>query len=253
MARKESIRWDETEKDALAQQIALLRISDVDSTLTGLLNKAQDVLPLHRRRGKLASFKLVPGLDTQVKRHLDTLLNKPVRTEIQYVKTDADEAVKAATLGQLIDETITRISRSITQQLTEVLTTAINARHVKPQETVIEHSEVEKAKGPVVAVVGMYLPNFRALENRLKTKLSDVRLRFVDTSKSQVAFPMSTDFVVCVGNKLPHNWYDAARSKFGDKCLHVEGRVQQAEKAILAYMSNGGKVHYRRDVVGDMQ
>lgn len=251
MSRKESVRWDEKEKDSLAQHVAVLRMTDVDATLTALLNKAQSILPEHRRRN-VPSHKCVVGFDVAVRRYVDALVNKPVRSEIQYVKTEPEEAVKAASLGQLLDEMIKRVTDSLTQQLKTIVEAAAS-RQAKHEPVQSQQHDVEKAKGPVVAVIGMYLPNFRALENRLKTKQSDVRLRYIDTDKSQVVFPMSTDFVVCCGNKLPHTWYDAARNKFGDKCLHVPGRVQQAERAIVAYLSNGGKVHYHRDIIGDMQ
>lgn len=246
------IKWDQTEKEILAQNIALARLQNIDASLTMLLNEAQSALPEHRRRGKLATHKLVPGLDALVKKQIELLLNKSEKTTIEYVKIEPEEAVKIATIGQLVEAVFEKVTTSFAASLAKEV-----AKIQKPSQVSVmfeRPSEVEKAKGPVITIVGMYLANYRALENRIKKRFNDVmrpQLRYVDTDGSKPIFPQSTDYVVCVGNKMPHDWYDAARSKYGDRVQYVSGRVQQAEKAIVAMMENGGKVYHRRDVKGE--
>lgn len=67
-----------------------------------------------------------------------------------------------------------------------------------------------KTEQLVISIVGMYVPNFRAVCNSMKEK---VQLRYIDSDQSLKKFPLLTDYIICVGNKLSHAWYESAKTR----------------------------------------
>jgi hypothetical protein len=114
-----NIRWDEHEKDVLAQHVAIARLHDLDAPLTTLLNKAISILPEHRRRSKLATHKLVAGFDKMVRKHVDVLLNKTTNSAIKYVEKPLTEVLPTVSIGVLVEEIFNRMKTEFRTALRE--------------------------------------------------------------------------------------------------------------------------------------
>jgi hypothetical protein len=233
------IKWDRDEIKKLAEWCAKERVNDVNATLTDLLNRSQEVLSEDRRRPKLATHKNVPGFDRLVKDEIVKLVNQtPIKIEH---KLEPEEILNNLSIGGLVDVLVDKLFLKFSDAYS-------NGHTVEKVTSITEKYNVDtgitrkKISGPVVGVVGMYMPNFRALENRLKSE--NVRLKFFDGEKRPYKVP-SIEYVVCVPNKLPHTWQDFVRQEYGEHAYIVKGRVKEAEKVIRDIVKTGrSTLHY---------
>lgn len=233
------IKWDEEEKNRLAEFVARVRISDISSSLTEILNDAQiHVLPEGRRRPKLSSYRMVDGFDKLVKIHVDRLVSPVVYQEKDEKKPE--EVLTSLTVGALIDMIIDKFSAKLQNTHGHTSMERITERY--NISTGIHEQETKKITGPTIGVVGLYLANFRALENRLKSE--NVRLKYFDGEKNPYTVP-SIEYVVCVPNKLPHKWQSFVREQYGENAYIVKGRLRETEKVIKDIVRTGkSTLHY---------
>lgn len=233
------IRWDEDEKNILAECVAKDRLTNVDATLTQLLNDAQRVLPEGRRRGKISSHKMVKGFDRLVKEHIIRLTHIK-RMETPHSELEPEDVLGMLSVGDLVDVLLDRLVEKLqgvsVSKISEVVTQTREQYHIETG------TESQKKKGPTVGIVGMYLPNFRALENRVKNE--NVRLRYLDSEKPPTQIP-SVEYMICVPNRLPHTWQDFAKSRYKDRAYIVRGRVREAERVVRDIINTGkSTLHY---------
>jgi hypothetical protein len=98
------IKWNEDERKLLAEHVAKVRIKDITSSLTEILNEVQaTVLPEGRRRPKLATYKIVPGFDRLVKSEIEKLVSHPPTIQIEKPDPKPEEILSSMTVGGLMD------------------------------------------------------------------------------------------------------------------------------------------------------
>jgi hypothetical protein len=251
---KVKVFWTEEEVEAIAQQVALLRLDSnyLNCSLTPLVAAAQLVLPEGRRR-HIASFSQVASdFEERVAVHLKSLMNRPPEVKIvekevpkvEYVKTEPADAVREVTAGTLLDELLRRLTEQMgalvmAMQRPEEAKSFVRAK-LPPEEP--KEPEAVKPVGPTVLVLGLPHINFIALQNRLKPQ--GIRLRYVDAASGKnERIPSGANYVVVSANGkfvTSHKWTHSAIALYGrERVFTVPGRVKQAEDAILALVARG--------------
>lgn len=234
--KRAQVKWDDEEKNKLAEHVAKMRMTDIASSLTMLLNDAQShVLPEGRRRN-LATYKLIGGFEKLVKIHIERM-----STRIDTLPDEPEDVLSSMSIGNLVDVMLERLSIKL-QGGVRVTMDSVNVIPKKEELHIETGAPAKREKGVIIGVAGLYLANFRALENRLKDE--NVRLRYFDTDTKPMKVP-SVEYMVCVPNKLPHVWQDFARSTYKDKAYIVRGRLREAEKVVREIVTSGrSTLHY---------
>jgi hypothetical protein len=254
---KAKVFWNEEEIEALAQQVALLRLDPNYLTcgLTQLIAPAQQVLPEDRRRPSISSYVQVSkDFEERVAVHLRTLLNRPPEVKIverevpkvEYVKTEPAEAVREATAGTILDELLRRITDHVGTLIMATQRPDGAPAYARPSATATEpEARPLKPIGPTVITLGFSQNSFLALQNRLKDY--GVRLKWVDTGNGKVErVPSGANYVVVSpGHQMKsHKWTKSAIALYGrERVFTVPGRAKQAEDAILALVARGDIPH----------
>jgi hypothetical protein len=247
---KTKIFWTEEEIEALAQQVALLRLDPnyLSCGLTQLILPAQQVLPEDRRRTLSSYAQVSKDFEERVATHLRTLLNRPPEVKVverevpkvEYVKTEPTEAVREATAGTILDELLRRITEQVTTVVLAMQRPGAAPTYTRPKGSDPEARPL-KPVGPTVLTLGFSQTSFLALQNRLKDY--GVRLKWVDTGDGKVErVPSGANYVVVSpGHQMKsHKWTRSAVALYGrERVFTVPGRAKQAEDAILALVARG--------------
>jgi hypothetical protein len=250
---KVKIFWSEEEIEALAQQVALLRLDPnyLTGGLTQLVPPAQQVLPEERRRPSITSYAQVSkDFEKRVATHMRTLINRPPEVKvvekevpkIEYVKTEPAEAVREATAGTILDELLRRIPDHVSTLVLEPPRREAAPAYTRSKAPTQEpEARPLKSVGPTVLTLGFSQNSFLALQNRLKDY--GVRLKWVDTGNGKVErVPSGANYVVVSpGHQMKsHKWTKSAVALYGrERVFTVPGRTKQAEDAILALVARG--------------
>lgn len=195
------VTWDENELEALADEVAKLRIDLPQEGLTALVLKAQKTVFDPDRQRKILTYSQVgPEFMKLLKRSLQDKMGghvissaKAAEPIIEYLPADEDEVlIKCGTL-QMTQELTARFF-----QWVEGITTALLKPGTSVTQIVRETIQPDRKSEIVLArlgIAGLSAAHFRALQNRVGP-VAD--LRFVAQERPQA--PPSMQHVIVVGS-----------------------------------------------------
>lgn len=230
------IWWTADEAASLIEHVAKMRLTDVASTLTELLQQAQDILPPSRRR-KIQSHKAIRGFENSVRTKFivlrkadapEKVVHVPVEPNVKDVVQNADTDVLLSVL----------ISRLVTNA--EFMSTALarlsDLRQPERKPVFIDTSTgtQQKLNLPRIAIVGLLPDQFSAVENKVVGK---AELIYIDKDQSSPKFPDRVQYVI-VNRFTSHRWYDAAKQIFpGSSVIFSDGGITHVVKCIYDFCS----------------
>lgn len=247
---KTFIRWTDEELNNLATKVAELRLESINDSMLQLIERAQEQVFTPDRRRKIYTTAMVSETFlTKVKVKVDAIVystNNPPELDPVIINiptpvpVDRAEFIKGISTPELAAEFVFRVIqeygdlRDIVKQLAQGITKEpIHTRSTRPPAS--KTPAVKEHRKPVVVVMGLFLEQFRHVEEKLAGQ--DVDLRHVDNELKTITIPQAADYVI-VQRHTRHRAFEAAREAVGNsKVVFVHGGISEVVQKVYDFLS----------------
>jgi hypothetical protein len=209
--KKPKVRWTSDERSALIKRLVELREENPIIHVFSLMEKAQEVLPQHRRR-KIQGVSQITDLarvfETAWIDHVTAPIPPPVVVEVERVVQPVKPFISEYTVEQLVAELGARMS-SMSKNMELLMKAHAQAAHPTLHESAAMHAEFPESDPPAppeapavrVGLLG-FLPGQVDHLSR-KTEQHAGRREFRLPNKT--GFGGTIDAVICFNNKRSHS------------------------------------------------